>query len=100
MEVGVWVRSDFERQLAADTSLFLVTIEPTKRSALSTVRGLDRYGAHGRYTMLQSACSTHETPRTLTFHEHPGRDAQPGAAAHPKGALKSRWTLTRACSSV
>ena len=76
--------SDFERQLAADTFLFLVTIEPTKRTALSTVRGLDRYGAHGRYTMLQSACSTHETPRTLTFYEHPDSQCN---SLHPDNPL-------------
>ena len=41
MEVGVWKRSDFVHQLAADPSLFLVAIEPTQSSALSSAPELD-----------------------------------------------------------
>ena len=70
VEVGVWKRSNFVHQLAADPSLFLIAIEPTQSSALSSARELD-FKARGRYVMVQSACTALAWPSTLTFYEHP-----------------------------
>ena len=69
-EVGVWRRSDFMTAVTRNSSLFLVALEPTPRSARDASALLNRSGAAGRFAMIQRACTETRTPSEQIFYEH------------------------------